>query len=138
MPIAANAGLVMISPSNTNPGLTLRPFASVFGWDFDQLHSAGAGTLPTTGPVVATCDIHAATPFGIPQHCCLVQHLVSSRGHQTLLTRVVEEGVQGWPQHPGGQGVLVVWRASGTEGVESEITSHPWCQQGSGKQEGNK
>ncbi len=45
MPIAANAGLVMISPSNTNPGLTLRPYAgeSLFV-PFDQLHPAGKTT----------------------------------------------------------------------------------------------
>jgi branched-chain amino acid transport system substrate-binding protein len=41
MPIAANAGLVMISPANTNPALTLRPYASAFGLDFDKLHPAG-------------------------------------------------------------------------------------------------
>jgi len=41
MPIAANAGLVMISPTNTVPGLTLRPLAKFYGWDFDKLHPAG-------------------------------------------------------------------------------------------------
>jgi len=41
MPIAANAGLVMISPSNTYPGLTLRPYAEVDGYNFDQLHPPG-------------------------------------------------------------------------------------------------
>jgi branched-chain amino acid transport system substrate-binding protein len=44
MPIAANAGLVMISPATTNPGLTLRPYASVSGWDFDKLHPEGKKT----------------------------------------------------------------------------------------------
>ena len=38
MPIAADAGLVMLSPTNTDPGLTLRPYAELRGWDFDQLH----------------------------------------------------------------------------------------------------
>src|SRR5262249_16004624 len=41
MPIAAQAGLVMISPASTNPGLTLREYASIDGIDFDQLHPAG-------------------------------------------------------------------------------------------------
>jgi len=41
MPIAANAGLVMISPSTTRSGLTLRPYAELEGWDFDQLHPMG-------------------------------------------------------------------------------------------------
>jgi branched-chain amino acid transport system substrate-binding protein len=44
MPIAANAGLVMISPANTLSGLTLRPYAALEGWDFDQLH-------PTSKPL---------------------------------------------------------------------------------------
>jgi branched-chain amino acid transport system substrate-binding protein len=41
MPIAANAGLVMISPGNTLSGLTVRPYAALEGWDFDQLHPKG-------------------------------------------------------------------------------------------------
>jgi branched-chain amino acid transport system substrate-binding protein len=41
MPIAANAGLVMISPSTSRSGLTLRPYAELEGWDFDQLHPPG-------------------------------------------------------------------------------------------------
>jgi branched-chain amino acid transport system substrate-binding protein len=44
MPIAANAGLVMISPANTNPGLTMRRFAQLGGVDFDRLHPAGKKT----------------------------------------------------------------------------------------------
>ena len=41
LPIAANASLVMVSPSTTRSGLTLRPFAKLEGWDFDQFHPAG-------------------------------------------------------------------------------------------------
>lgn len=41
MPIAANAGLAMISPGVTNPALTLRPFAATQGLNFDQLHPSG-------------------------------------------------------------------------------------------------
>src|SRR5262249_6687392 len=41
MPFTAGAGLVMISPANTNPGLTLRLYAPNFGADFDALHPAG-------------------------------------------------------------------------------------------------
>jgi len=44
MPIAANAGLVMISPANTMPGLTMRLYAGDYGLDFDQLHPAGKQT----------------------------------------------------------------------------------------------
>ncbi len=41
MPIAAAAGLVMISPSNTVSGLTVRSYAAMDGYNFDQLHPAG-------------------------------------------------------------------------------------------------
>jgi branched-chain amino acid transport system substrate-binding protein len=41
LPIAAYAGLVMVSPSTTLSGLTLRPYAELEGWNFDQLHPAG-------------------------------------------------------------------------------------------------
>ncbi|HEV8192712.1 MAG TPA: branched-chain amino acid ABC transporter substrate-binding protein, partial [Ktedonobacterales bacterium] len=45
MPIAANAGLVMISPSNTNPGLTLRPYTrESLSVPFDTPHPAGKKT----------------------------------------------------------------------------------------------
>ncbi len=41
MPIAANAGLAMISPSNTAPGLTLRRYIVPSGYHFDQIHPLG-------------------------------------------------------------------------------------------------
>src|ERR1051326_2650052 len=44
MPIAANAGLVMISPATTNPGLTERQYAQLDGYNFDTLHPAGRKT----------------------------------------------------------------------------------------------
>src|SRR5262249_53128968 len=44
MPIAANAGLVMMSPATTNPGLTLRLYAQLEGGDFEKLHPAGKKT----------------------------------------------------------------------------------------------
>jgi branched-chain amino acid transport system substrate-binding protein len=44
MPVAANAGLVMISPANTNPGLTVRGYAADAGVDFDRLHPPGKRT----------------------------------------------------------------------------------------------
>ncbi|HJY81817.1 MAG TPA: ABC transporter substrate-binding protein [Candidatus Binatia bacterium] len=44
MPIAANAGLVMISPAATNPGLTLRVYAQLEGYNFDTLHPVGKKT----------------------------------------------------------------------------------------------
>jgi branched-chain amino acid transport system substrate-binding protein len=44
MPIAAHAGLVMISPATTNPGLTERKYAQLDGYNFDTLHPAGKKT----------------------------------------------------------------------------------------------
>lgn len=49
MPIAANAGLAMISPTNTNPGLTIRQYATDTPTQdanslFDQLHPVGKAT----------------------------------------------------------------------------------------------
>ncbi len=41
IPIAANAGLVMISPTNTTPGFTLRSYAPLDGLNFDQIHPPG-------------------------------------------------------------------------------------------------
>jgi branched-chain amino acid transport system substrate-binding protein len=44
MPITANAGLAMVSPANTMPGLTLRLYAADYGLAFDHLHPAGKPT----------------------------------------------------------------------------------------------
>lgn len=41
IPIAANAGLAMISPANTTPGLTKQLFAQRDGVDFSRLHPDG-------------------------------------------------------------------------------------------------
>jgi branched-chain amino acid transport system substrate-binding protein len=41
IPIAANAGLAMISPTNTLSGLTVRDYAATDGYSFDQLHPPG-------------------------------------------------------------------------------------------------
>lgn len=67
MPIAANAGLVMISPTNTFSGLTLRDYAATDGYSFDQLHPPGkpltyfriASTTVTEGAVDASFTFQA-------------------------------------------------------------------------------
>jgi branched-chain amino acid transport system substrate-binding protein len=41
IPISEDAGLAMISPANTNPGLTLQQYAQANGIDFGTLHPAG-------------------------------------------------------------------------------------------------
>jgi branched-chain amino acid transport system substrate-binding protein len=54
MPIAANANLTMVSPSTTRSGLTLRPYAKLEGWDFDELHPTGK---PPTFFRIAPSDV---------------------------------------------------------------------------------
>ncbi len=41
IPVANRYGLTLISPSNTNPGLTLQQYAAANGFDFNTLHPAG-------------------------------------------------------------------------------------------------
>jgi branched-chain amino acid transport system substrate-binding protein len=41
IPVSENAGLVMISPANTNPGLTVESEAAANGMDWPTLHPAG-------------------------------------------------------------------------------------------------
>lgn len=42
IPLVEAAGLVEISPSNTNPGLTIDQYASRYAFDFSRLHPAGS------------------------------------------------------------------------------------------------
>lgn len=42
IPVATTGGLVLISPANTNPGLTKEQYAAARGIDFAQLHPAGS------------------------------------------------------------------------------------------------
>jgi branched-chain amino acid transport system substrate-binding protein len=44
MPITAHAGLAMVSPANTIPGLTMRLYAADYQLNFDQLHPGGKQT----------------------------------------------------------------------------------------------
>lgn len=68
IPITTRAHLVMISPANTNPGLTIEQYAKDNGIDFSQLHPAGfpeayfriPGTDVVQGKVDA--EIAAADP----------------------------------------------------------------------------
>ena len=41
IPIATANSLAMISPANTNPGLTLSQYAQTYGFQFDKMHPAG-------------------------------------------------------------------------------------------------
>ncbi len=41
IPVAAGGGLAMISPANTNPGLTLSQYSTTYGFNYASLHPAG-------------------------------------------------------------------------------------------------
>jgi branched-chain amino acid transport system substrate-binding protein len=41
VPVAATGGLAMISPSNTNPGITLQQYADQYGYNYANMHPAG-------------------------------------------------------------------------------------------------
>jgi branched-chain amino acid transport system substrate-binding protein len=68
IPIATRAHLAMISPANTNPGLTLQQYAQANGIDFTTLHPAGFPTayfrIPGNDVVQGKVDaqIAAAAP----------------------------------------------------------------------------
>jgi branched-chain amino acid transport system substrate-binding protein len=42
IPVATNGGLVLMSPTNTNPGLTKEQYAQANGINFSQLHPSGS------------------------------------------------------------------------------------------------
>ncbi len=42
IPVATNGGLVLMSPTNTNPGLTKEQYSQANGINFSQLHPAGS------------------------------------------------------------------------------------------------
>jgi branched-chain amino acid transport system substrate-binding protein len=41
IPVAVKGGLAMISPANTNPGLTLKQYSQQYSFNYDNLHPAG-------------------------------------------------------------------------------------------------
>ena len=65
MPITNGAGLVSISPANTNPGLTLRQYAADNSINFDLLHPAGKPDayfrIPGTDVVQGKVDAQIAS-----------------------------------------------------------------------------
>lgn len=64
IPVATNGGLVLMSPANTNPGLTKRQYAAARGINFDQLHPAGSKEyyfrVPATDDVQGKVDAQIA------------------------------------------------------------------------------
>jgi len=68
MPITNSAGLTMISPTNTNPGLTLEQYAAANGIVFSQLHPAGLpdAYFRTCGNDVVQGAVDAAVALAAP------------------------------------------------------------------------
>jgi branched-chain amino acid transport system substrate-binding protein len=68
IPIATQAGLGMISPANTNPGLTLQQYANTYGFDFAKMHPSGKPEayfrLPANDVVQGKEDAAIATEAG--------------------------------------------------------------------------
>jgi branched-chain amino acid transport system substrate-binding protein len=64
IPISNNAGLVFISPANTNPGLTKKEYAEANSINFDTLHPAGKPNayfrVPGTDDVQGKVDAQIA------------------------------------------------------------------------------
>jgi branched-chain amino acid transport system substrate-binding protein len=68
IPIATQANLTMISPANTNPGLTVQQYAQTYGFDFAKMHPAGQPEayfrLPANDVVQGKEDAAIATEAG--------------------------------------------------------------------------
>ncbi|HEU0028491.1 MAG TPA: branched-chain amino acid ABC transporter substrate-binding protein [Ktedonobacterales bacterium] len=64
IPVANTGGLVLISPANTNPGLTKEQYAAARGINFAQLHPAGSKEyyfrVPATDDVQGKVDAQIA------------------------------------------------------------------------------
>jgi branched-chain amino acid transport system substrate-binding protein len=65
IPVATNGGLVLMSPANTNPGLTLEQYAAARGINFAQLHPAGSKEyyfrVPANDVIQGKVDAQIAT-----------------------------------------------------------------------------
>ena len=55
IPVATNGGLVLMSPTNTNPGLTKEQYAQANGINFAQLHPAGSKSITSASARLTTC-----------------------------------------------------------------------------------
>ena len=68
IPIATQANLAMISPANTNPGLTVSQYAQEYGFDFSKMHPAGQPEayfrIPANDVVQGREDAKIATDAG--------------------------------------------------------------------------
>ena len=76
IPIATQAGLAMISPANTNPGLTLQQYAADNGIVFSNLHPSGVPEyyfrIPGNDVVQGKVDAQVAQSAPINAKACYV------------------------------------------------------------------
>src|SRR5579862_5629040 len=92
IPITNAAGLTMISPSNTNPGLTKQQYATANGIDFALLHPAGkpdayfrtCGTDDVQGKVDA--DVALGAPINAKTAFVIDDETVYGKGLATQFT----------------------------------------------------
>lgn len=78
IPVAASGGLAMISPANTNPGLTLQQYSATYGFNYATLHPSGKPNvyfrIPANDVVQGTVDADltynatTASPAGLGEH----------------------------------------------------------------------
>ena len=78
--INAAAGPVEISPTNTNPGLTLSQYASTYGIDFAKLHPAGKPDyyfrIPGNDVAQGKADAEVALSSTLPGGACKTAFIV--------------------------------------------------------------
>src|SRR5215470_8528944 len=90
MPITNSAGLVSISPANTNPGLTLREFAAANSYNFDLLHPAGKPDayfrLPGNDVVQGKVDAQVAVGLGAKSVYVIDDNTVYGKGLANFFT----------------------------------------------------
>lgn len=76
IPVATAGGLVLMSPANTNPGLTQEQYAAARGINFAQLHPAGSKEwyfrTPATDDVQGKVDAQIAMAAPINAHTAYV------------------------------------------------------------------
>jgi branched-chain amino acid transport system substrate-binding protein len=98
IPISNNAGLVFISPANTNPGLTLSQYADANSINFSLLHPAGKPDayfrIPGTDVVQGKVDaqIAAAAPISAKSAYVVDDNSVYGKGLADFFTQNFTSG----------------------------------------------
>jgi branched-chain amino acid transport system substrate-binding protein len=98
MPITNGAGLVSISPANTNPGLTLRQYAADNSINYDLLHPAGKPNayfrIPGTDVVQGKVDaqIAAGAPINAKSVYVIDDNTVYGKGLANFFVSTFQSG----------------------------------------------